>query len=244
MDNAVLIGLSRQLTLRREMDVTANNLANMSTSGFKFERLLLNDIAADRPAQADDGGPITFVSNWGLARDFTPGQLEPTQRPFDVALRGEGFFQVETENGEILYTRDGRFALNADGELSTADGRPVLDDGGATIVLPAGADGLVIDQSGSITVDGQALGRIGVVDFDNLGALEKTGDGLYRTDEPSLPVDAPQIAQGYVEKSNVNAIAEITRLIDVTRSYESVTRMLSSDEELKRRAIDKLSGVR
>ena len=244
MDNAVLIGLTRQLTLRREMDVTANNLANMSTAGFKFERLLMNEQAAARPARAEDGEPITFVDDWGLARDFRPGQLEPTGRPFDVALRSEGFFAVETEGGEVRYTRDGRFAMNADGELTTAAGHAILDDGGAPIVLPQGEGQPVIDPRGTITLDGAQVGRIGVVTFERLGRLEKTGDGLYRTDEPELPVDEPEMAQGYVEKSNVNAIAEITRLIDVTRSYESVTRMLSTDEELKRRAIDKLSGVR
>ena len=123
MDNAILIGLTRQLTLRRALDVTANNIANMSTTGFKLERPLLSEHDAARPARADDGKrDVTFVRDWGFMRDFSPGALEHTARPFDVALAGEGFFSVETAEGETRYTRDGRFALNAEGQLVTAAG--------------------------------------------------------------------------------------------------------------------------
>jgi flagellar basal-body rod protein FlgF len=244
MENALLISLSRQMTLRRALDVTANNLANMSTAGFKLERPMLSAHEAERPARAADGGAIHFVRDWGYARDFTQGQLAPTERPLDVALDGEGFFTVRAGDGETRYTRDGRFTIDAVGQLATAAGHSVLDENGQPITMPADGAPPVIDETGAILAGGGAVARLGVVRFDEQAALEKAGDGTYRSDEAAQPADDAQVRQGYVEDSNVNPIEEITRLIEVTRAYESVTRMLSSDEDLKRRAIDKLSAVR
>lgn len=244
MENALLVGLTRQLTLRRALDVTANNVANMSTAGFKVERPLMGASEADRPARTADGGSISFVRDWGLARNFTPGQLELTSRPLDVALRGEGFFTVETPEGETRYTRDGRFSVDPDGQLTTAAGHLVLNDVGSPINVPADVTEFLIDDSGAILAGGQRVAQLGVVRFADNTSLDKAGDGTFRSDAPAVAVEDPDVRQGYVEQSNVNPIGEITRLIEVTRAYESVTRMLSSDEDLKRRAIDTLSGAR
>lgn len=244
MENALLIGLTRQMTLRRSLDVTANNLANMSTAGFKVERTLLAPENAQAPARAADGEPVTFVRDWGLARDFAPGQLEPTQRPLDVAIDGEGFFTVQGPGAETRYTRDGRFTTDGQGQLVTAAGFAVLDDAGRPITLAEDGEPPVITANGAVMAGGQTLGRLGLVDFADTTSLEKAGDGTYRSDAASQPLADPTLRQGYVERSNVNPIEEITRLVEVSRSYESVTRMLSTDEDLKRRAIDKLSSVR
>jgi flagellar basal-body rod protein FlgF len=244
MENALLIGLTRQMTLRRALDVTANNLANMSTAGFKLERPMLSAHEAGRPARAADGAPISFVRDWGFARDFAQGQVEPTQRPLDVAIEGDGFFTVQARNGETRYTRDGRFTIDAQGQLATAAGFPVLDADGRTITMPADGAPPVIDETGAILAGGATVARLGLVQFTQNAALDKAGDGTYRADTPALPADEARALQGFVERSNVNPIEEITRLIDVTRAYESVSRMLSSDEDLKRKAIDTLSGVR
>ena len=245
MENALLIGLSRQLTLRRALDVTANNIANMSTTGFKLERPLLGDHDAARPTRADDGKrSVTFVRDWGFMRDFSPGELEYTARPFDVALAGEGFFTVQTAEGETRYTRDGRFSMNAEGQLVTAAGHLVLDDAGAPIAAPPGGDPPTVVDGGAVIVNGATIAKIGVVRFDEPAALEKAGDGTYRTDAPALAMPDGDVRAGYVEGSNVNAIEEITRMIDVTRTYQSVSRMITTDEDLKRKAIEKLSMVR
>jgi flagellar basal-body rod protein FlgF len=244
MENALLIGLSRQLTLRRALDVTANNLANMSTSGFKLERPMHAAHEAARPARAADGGAINFVRDWGFMRDFTQGQLEPTARLLDVALDGDGFFTVQAEGGEPRYTRDGRFTIDAQGQLATSAGFAVLDTDGRPIAMPADGAPPVIDETGAILAGGGTVARLGIVEFAQNAALEKAGDGTYRSDSPALPTDEVRVRQGFAERSNVNPIEEITRLIDVTRAYESVSRMISSDEDLKRRAIDTLSGVR
>jgi flagellar basal-body rod protein FlgF len=245
MENAILIGLTRQLTLRRALDVTANNIANMSTTGFKLERPLLAEHDAARPARADDGKrSVTFVRDWGFMRDFSPGALEHTARPFDVALAGEGFFTVQTPDGETRYTRDGRFSMNAEGQLVTSAGHLVLDDTGAPIATPPGGDPPAIVDGGAVLVNGAKIAQLGVMRFDDTAALEKAGDGTYRTDAPAQPMPDADVRAGYVENSNVNAIEEITRMIDVTRTYQSVSRMISTDEDLKRRAIEKLSSVR
>ena len=244
MENGLLIGLSRQMTLRRMLDVTANNIANMSTAGFKLERPLLSSHEAGGDARAADGGAIHFVRDYGFMRDFTPGQLEPSGRPLDVALGGDGFFSIQTPEGETRYTRDGRFTLNAEGQLATAAGHLVLDDGGAPIDLPTDGVTPTIDANGAILLDGGAIAQLGIVRFDDTAALTKAGDGGYATDQQALPAEDPQARQGYIEESNVNPIEEITRLIDVTRTYQSVSNLISTDEDLRRRAIDKLSGVR
>lgn len=243
MENALLVGLTRQMTLRRALDVTANNLANMSTAAFKLERPMLSAHEAERPARALDGAPITFVRDWGFARDMSQGALEATQRPLDVAIEGDGFFTVRTQDGETRYTRDGRFTFDADGELATAAGYKVLDDGGQTIAQPEDNLEIVIDPTGNILAGGGAVARLGVVTFEEPALLEKAGDGTYRSGAGGDPAEAA-IRQGFVEASNVNPIEEITRMIEVTRSYESVTRMLSTDEDLKRRAIEKLGAAR
>jgi flagellar basal-body rod protein FlgF len=226
------------------LDVTANNLANMSTAGFKIERPMLSAHEAGRPARAAEGGPINFVRDWGFARDFAQGQLEPSERPLDVAIEGDGFFTVQAEGGETRYTRDGRFTIDAQGRLATAAGYAVLDESGQPIVMPADGAPPVIDDRGNILSGGGTVARLGLVRFAQTASLDKAGDGSYRADAPALPTDEARTHQGFVERSNVNPIEEITRLIDVTRAYESVSRMLSSDEDLKRRAIDTLSGVR
>ena len=195
-------------------------------------------------ARAIDGSSVTFVRDAGFMRDFSPGQLDPTARPFDVALGGDGFFSIQSPEGDIRYTRDGRFEINAAGQLATAAGFLVLDDGGAPIDVPQGDEPLVINTSGNVIVDNATVATLGVVRFDDTDALVKTGDGAYQTDQIALPVAEPDVHQGYVEQSNVNPIEEITRLIDATRTYQSVTKMISTDEDLKRRAIEKLSAVR
>lgn len=239
MDNALMVGLARQLTLRRAMDVTANNIANMSTAGFRAERPLYAP-QSERPATHEDGPrPIQFVQDWSVLRDFTPGAVERTGRPLDVAIETDGFFIVDA-NGEDRFTRDGRFALDADGRLVTAQGYGVLDDAGGEIFLDLEGPEPVITQNGAVLVEGDEIARIQVVDFEDLSSLEKTGEGLFRTDALPEPINEPSLRQGFVESSNVAPILEITRMIEVQRAYESVTRMIKTEEDLKSKAIERL----
>lgn len=241
MDNTMLIGLTRQLTLRRQMDVVANNIANANTQGFKAERMMLEPDTSMRARHLDGPNRAQFVDEWAMGRDFSQGALTQTGRPLDVALEGDGFFMLETDAGE-RFTRDGAFTLNPLGELVASDGARVLDAGGAPIVLDPGAGQITIGEGGSITQNGQPIAQLGVVKFANPGVLTKTGDNRYAAPDDAERVieDLPRIKQGFMESSNVRPMLEITTMMEVSRAYASVTRMIRDTDELSRKAIDRL----
>ncbi len=245
MNNALMVGLTRQMVLRRQMDVTANNIANMSTAGFKVEKLLLRNVSAG-PATALGGtSPISFVQDTGVSRRFSDGQIEKTGRALDLALSGPGFFVIETPNGE-RYTRDGRFAVNDVGVLTTADGMAVLDDGGAQITLDVNGEPPIITKEGSVQVGGLEVARLDIANFENLNSLIKEGEGRFRAPANAAvqAVDKPVIMQHHLERSNVVAIVEMSRLIETTRAYQSVSNMLSKAETLSQQTIQRLGTVR
>jgi len=244
MDNAMMIGLSRQMILRRSMDIAANNIANVETPGFKAEQLLLEAVQPSDAETADGASGISYVQDWGVMRDFRDGALTQTGRPLDVAIEGEGFFTVQGEDGP-LYSRDGRFAVDGGGRLVTADGRAVLDEGGGEIALDVFGSEPVIRKDGAVTVDGAEIARLGVVRFETLTELEKVGDGRYRAPEDAAPqaVEIPTLRQGFVEGSNVNSVMELTNLIEISRAYGSVTRMIEDASQLHRDAIRRLGDV-
>jgi flagellar basal-body rod protein FlgF len=242
MDNSFLVGLSAQRVLRQRMDITANNLANMSTSGFKTESLVMRELT-ERPAMANDiPNEIDFVDAWMLQRDFSTGPLEQTGNPLDLAIEGEGFFVVQTPQGDA-YTRDGRFTLNNAGQVVTHTGDVVMGAGGPISVDPTGGP-LSISREGTIEQDGAQLGTFRTVAFDTPGGLEKVGNNLWRaTDEqPRAPVNS-KIAAGFVEGSNVNAVTELTDMIEISRSYTAIANMITKQDELRGASIEKLSRV-
>ncbi|TPW01219.1 MAG: flagellar basal-body rod protein FlgF [bacterium] len=218
MENAAYVGLSRQMTLRRELDIVANNIANADTTGFKVEQLLLGAEIGERARNAFVRPGVSFVLDNGIGRDYGQGSLEQTGRNLDFAIEGEGaFFTLDDGAGEA-YTRDGAFTLDrALGEPSVA-------------------------ADGTISQNGNPVGRLSIVRFDALAALEKGGDGLYRNASNATAIEAAdaQVRQGMLEGSNVNPILEITNLIEIQRAYESVTRMIENTNDLSRRAVERL----
>ena len=241
MDNTMLIGLTRQLTLRRQMDVVANNIANANTQGFKAERMMLEPDTSMRARHQDGPNRARFVDEWAMGRDFSQGALTQTSRPLDVALEGDGFFMLETDAGE-RFTRDGAFTLNPLGELVASDGARVLDTGGAPIILDPTAGQISIGEAGEITQNGQQIAQIGVAQFANTGVLTKVGDNRYTAPEDAERVveELPRMKQGFLESSNVRPMLEITTMMEVSRAYASVTRMIKDTDELSRKAIDRL----
>jgi flagellar basal-body rod protein FlgF len=237
-----MVGLSAQQVLRQRMDVTANNLANMTTAGFKAERLVMRELS-ERPAAASDNpAEIAFVDAWMLQRDFSTGPLEQTGNPLDVAIEGEGFFVIQTEAGEA-YTRDGRFALDEQGRVITHTGNLVLGDGGPITIDPE-AGPISISREGSISQNEASVGTFRTVAFDTPAALEKVGDNLWRaTDEAPRAPENSRVAAGFVEGSNVNAVSELTQMIEISRAYQAVSRMISQSDELRGASIEKLSQV-
>ncbi|HEY9233442.1 MAG TPA: flagellar basal-body rod protein FlgF [Phenylobacterium sp.] len=244
MDNALYVGLSRQLTLRRELDIVANNIANMDTTGFKVESLMVETEPA-APAQTFGAPrPVKFVLDRSVGRDFGQGTLRSTGATFDLGLQGDGFFRIQTAVGE-QYTRDGRFHMDPDGRLVTEDGQTLMGEGGGEIVIDPKLGPVSIAKDGTVSQGRELLGKIAVARFGELSVLEKVGENRYRNTSNAQPQAAPdtQIHQGMLEGSNVKPIAEITRMIEVTRAYESMAKMMDSNAELSRRSIERMGKL-
>jgi len=241
MDNLMLIGLTRQMTLRREMDITANNIANANTSGFKTERLLLETRTATPARHADGPSSIRFVGDQGMLRDFTQGTLLRTGRPLDLALDGPGFFTLETPAGE-RFTRDGRFTLNQAGELTAPDGARVLDENGQPVLIDPQAGPVEISPEGRIIQNGEPGARLGLAVFQAPGLLVKTGDNRFTAPDDAERnfEDAPRVRQGHTENSNVHPIREMTRMMQISQTYGSISSMIEDAGDLSRRAIERL----
>jgi flagellar basal-body rod protein FlgF len=245
MDNTLYVSLSRQMVLRREFDLLANNIANVDTAGFKVESLMLaDDPEHPRAKAANKDRPITFVLDAGVGRDFGQGALKPTGSPFDLAISGDGFFQVSTPQGD-RFTRDGRFAMDSDGKLVTAAGDAVMSAEGSEIVLDPTLGTPHVADDGSVSQDGQVVGRVGVFRFADLSVLSKTGDNLYSNTAQLPPEQAndAKVVQGSIEGSNVPAILQMTRLIEVSRAYESAAKMIAQVQDLSSQSISRLGKI-
>ena len=244
MENAAYIGLSRQMTLRRELDIVANNVANADTTGFKVEQLMVGTEVGERARNAFVRPGVSFVLDKGVGRDFGQGTLKQTGRELDFGIEGEGaFFRVQTATGEA-YTRDGGFTTNAEGVLMTKQGLPVLGDGGPITLDPERGPASVAPD-GTISQQGLPVGRLTAVRFDALSVLQKSGDGLYRNSSNTQPTDATdaQIRQGMLEGSNVNTLLEITNLIEISRAYERISKMIENTNDLSRRSVERLGRI-
>ena len=245
MENAAYIGLSRQMTLRRELDIVANNVANADTTGFKVEQLMVSAEVGQRARNDAIRPSASFVLDNGVGRDFRQGSMAQTGRTLDFAIAGEGaFFTVRDGTNGEAYTRDGAFTLDPEGRLVTEAGHRVQGQGGEIILDPAlGQPAVAAD--GAISQNGQPAGQLKLVRFDALAALSKGGDGLYRNASNTQPQDAPdvQIRQGMLEGSNVNTLMEITNLIEINRAYERVTKMIENANDLSRRSVERLGRV-
>lgn len=241
MENAAYIGLSRQMTLRRELDIAANNIANADTTGFKVEQLLLGTEVGNRARNDSIRPGASFVLDRGVGRDFSQGSLQQTGRDLDFAIDGEGVFFKVQDGATEAYTRDGAFTISPEGELVTKGGLPVLGDGGPIVIDPAQGPITVADD-GNISQNGIAIGQLGLARFDTLSVLSKDGDGLYRNASNAVPIDAAgaQVRQGMLEGSNVNPLVEITQLIEISRAYERATKMIENVTELSRRSVERL----
>ena len=245
MENALLIGLSRQMALAREMDVIANNVANVNTNGFKgrdsrFAEHLMPHARADAFKAPDR--KLSYVIDQGTALDLGQGSVERTGNPLDAAIRGPGFFAVQTPRGE-RYTRDGAFTIGANGALVTASGDPVLGEGGP-ITLGATETQVEIGADGTITTNLGQRGRLRIVDVADPQALVSEGANLFSSPGGATPLPpGPRVASASLERSNVKSVLEMTRLMEVSRSYTSIAGIVSKTDELRRTAIGRLADV-
>jgi flagellar basal-body rod protein FlgF len=246
MENTLLIGLSRQMALQRELDVVANNIANLNTTGFKadgnvFEQYVMPVARAD--AFSGDDRRLTFVRDRATWTDLGQGPLQRTGNPLDIAIEGNAFLAVQTPRGE-RYTRNGALQINAAGELVTSEGHQVLGDGGPVVFQPQDRH-ITIGRDGSIAVPEGLRGRLRLVTFVRPHALQKDGASTFAAPagmQPEVATTA-RVVQGAIEGSNVRGVIEMTRMIEVTRSYASVASLLQQQSELRRNAIQQLAEV-
>ena len=231
MENTLMIALSHQAALRRRMDVIANNIANMNTTGFKSEQpLFAEHLVHNRGDDRVAGDTLSFVLDQATLRDTSAGGLEATGNALDIAIRGEGFFAVETPAGE-QYTRNGRFRLSPDGQLITEHGHPVLGQGGAPLVFGPADTEITISKSGVISSTRGEIGQLRIVDFKDQQRLMMVAGGLMTADTPATDVAFPEVEQGMIETSNVEAIREMTRMIEVHRSYDRAKQLIDREDE-------------
>lgn len=240
MTNISYVSLSQATALERNLNMTAHNLANASTAGYKAMHPLLESVE-DKSTSRE----ISYVQDRGSYLDLSSGTMIPTGNPFDVAISGEGWMAFQLENGETGYSRHGRFVADADGQLKTAAGRPVLDVGGGPITLPEGVGSdVTITSSGVITDSaGAILGTIGVLSIEQGARMLPLGGGMYQIPANAAapqPATDPKIKQGFVENSNVEAVLEMTRLIDIQRAYENSVKLMNQDDDLTKTAIQRM----
>lgn len=231
------VALSYQLALSNQLDITANNIANVSTPGFQSSHPLFVEFLVSVDGTGEE---IAYVVDKGTVRNLNPGPVNFTGNPLDISIEGRGYFVVETDDG-VFYTRNGAFQLNADGQLVTNSGAAVLDDSNGPIVFAPGESKINITRDGTISTENGAIGRFRLVEFANEQAMTNVGNSLMSTDQEPLEAADSEVVQGMLEGSNVIPVAEITRMIQILRSYQAAQQLIITEEEREQQAIDTLT---
>ena len=245
MENAQLISLSRQIALQRQMDVVANNMANINTAGYKNVDILFEEYIMPTARHKDFktlDQPLSFTQDWATIDDFASGSIELTGNELDMAIQGDGFFQILQPDGTLAYTRDGAFQSDINGQLVTSSGfvlQPAITIPPNTRSITIGRDGTV-----SVVVPGSEapvqVGNMQLASFINPAGLQKVGENLYLQTASSgvANQNAPGtngmgiLNQGFVETSNVNVVEELVNMIETQRAYEVNSKMISATDDM------------
>lgn len=252
MENTGYIALSRQMAVRREMNTVANNIANANTPGYQSQATLF----VDWLTKVNSGERLTFTrtmsfnQDFGLVRNTQSGALQKTNNDFDLAIQGEGYFTVETPLGE-RYTRNGRVMLNAEGTLVTPLGMPILDENGQEIQVPNNAITMNAYPDGTLTatvpnLEGgvpteQDVGRIQIVTFENQQEMRMVDNSMFTGAGEPIDAEDSALVQGMIENSNVNPILELTKMIEVSRTFGRGQQLMETEHDRMRRAIQVLT---
>jgi flagellar basal-body rod protein FlgG len=249
MIDSLYIGASGLVSHQKSVDTIGNNLANMNTTAYKKERVAFHELYQSElqrvdPATGTSTGPATpsGVSVGSVDRMFTEGEYVKSDSNLDVAIRGNGFFEVELPGGTSAFTRTGTFHVNNDRILVTSDGYPLKQQ----IAIPEGTTSVTIDPDGSVhaVVQGETtpedIGTIELVQFTNPAALQPLGGGTYTASdaagEPQTGKPGENglglLAQGFTESSNVKLVDELTMLMVAQRSYEASSKVVQTSDEI------------
>ena len=233
MDNALYyLSVNRQTGLAAELDMIANNIANLDTAGFRREGLAFVEYVV----AAQTGESVSMADLGARFASDLPGEQQVTGGTYDMAIEGDGFFAIETAEGPIL-TRAGGFQTSPEGLLVTPSGDRVLDTGRAPIVVPPDGKQIVVGSDGTISANGNPIAQIGVFTAPQ-ELMSRFGDtGFQVTDDAFEALAAPRVRQGSLERSNVDPIIEIARMIEVTRAYETAQSLVEDEDSRIRDAI-------
>ncbi|MGF1445907.1 MAG: flagellar hook-basal body complex protein [Pikeienuella sp.] len=232
-DSFAYLAVNRQRGLRTELSTIANNLANMATTGFRREGLVFAEFVVGR----QDAASLSMADLQARFFDQAPGEIRMTGAPLDLAIAGEGFFALEFEEG-LRLTRAGHFARSPEGLMVSASGRPVLDLGNAPIFLPPEGE-VTVATDGTVSVDGVAQAQIGLFTAPP-DTMTRDGEASFRIEGEPIPAEASEIIQGALEGSNIDAISEIARMIEVSRAYQRAQDVLVDDNDRIRATIERL----
>jgi flagellar basal-body rod protein FlgF len=233
MDNSVYIVLSKQTATFRKMDMVANNIANVNTTGFQAERMIFNDYLVD------DGNrhKMAFAQDISTYHEEKQGSLRQTDNELDFAISGNGYFMVQMANGQTAYTRAGAMQLDGDGFIINPDGNQLLDSDGNPIQINAEDRQIVVGDDGLMTVDGQERTTIGMVEFDNQQLLEQVGSSGLVVANGAVPraVEESRMLQGVLEDSNASPIIELVEMTNVTRGVTNTSKFIEVMYDLQRK---------
>lgn len=239
------VALSYLTAQSRAMEVTASNLANAGTAGFKAERVLFSDWLS--PQNGLDGthgrGTIAYTQDRATYREQSQGSLSHTANPLDLAITGDGFFTVDTARGPRL-SRAGRFAPQADGTIADSEGHALLDATGQKMRLGAADASITVTADGSIETENGRIGRIGVVQPADVMRMKAEGSTLMLSESATAPVAQPRIVQGAFEESNVQPVMEMTRMMAGLRSFQFASQFVEAESQRQQTMIDKILQVK
>lgn len=232
--------------LERWQDVVAQNITSSGTTGYRkrtinFSSQLSGELQTDGKGSRDGAAMSTVFPKVNTGINFTTGETQPTRRDYDVAIQGEGFFEVQMPDGTKAYTRSGEFSLRSDRTLVTTGGQEVMSDGGSPIVLLPNGAPMTVNRDGTIVQGDTALGKISVQSFKDPSKLVPVAGGYFLANgaEPT-PVDKPELMQGYLEGSNVTPLREMVDMVLISRAYEANQKIISSFDETMQKELDAL----
>jgi len=244
MENTSYVALSRQSALWRQMEIVANNMANVNTPAYKAEDIMFTDYLVKTKSDTSSfGRKVSYTRDTGTARDTREGAMASTLAPLDLALHDAGYFVIDTPGGQ-RYTRDGHFQLDETGMLVNAAGYPVMQQNDRPLILAPNESQVSVAGDGTVSTENGVIGKIRVVTFANEQTLKKVGASTFLSDDEPTEVTRPQIVQGMLEQSNVQPVIEITRMMSILRNYEGVQKMIESENERQLKAIGILSQAK
>jgi flagellar basal-body rod protein FlgF len=230
MENTSYVALSRQTALWRQMEVVANNMANLNTPAYKQEEVMMAEVDVRTKSDTTPfGRQVAYVHDLGTLRDPKEGPLTKTGAPLDIAIHGRGYFTIDSPAGP-RYSRAGHFQLDENGLVVTASGYPVLQTNGAPIVVAPNESQITIAPDGTISTENGQIGQIQISTFANEQSLKAAGDGTYITTAAPTTVARPNLTQGMLEDSNVEAISQMTSMLTIMRSYQSIQNILDNEQ--------------